>query len=291
MYETRRREKQICYKELADAYFGKKDYKKSGELYEKIADTYFDKAYYEKASGLYEKAFFNNKEKLNGSYLKIAEVYIEVSNYDKADGYLKKAFVDDNQKLEEYYKKIADIFFQKEDYLKAAKFYAKANLKENEEKCLEKLKITDNRDGKVYKIVKIGTQWWMAENLAYKTDTGSKAYEDNESNISKYGYLYHWETANKSCPLDWRLPTEEELKTLIKDAGGYGKKAYKGLITNEDIGFKAPLYGDGKTTVTGFWSSTVKENKKAVGLFLMFGEANMGSGGKTNNFSVRCVRN
>jgi len=78
---------------------------------------------------------------------------------------------------------------------------------------------TDPRDGKVYRTVKIGSQVWMAENLAYAAE-GSKCYNNEESNCEKYGRLYDWDTAMKSCPAGWHLPSREEWQTLVDFAGG-----------------------------------------------------------------------
>jgi len=72
----------------------------------------------------------------------------------------------------------------------------------------------DSRDGKTYKTVKIGDQWWMAENLAYDTGGGCWAYENYKSNLEIYGYLYTWGTAKNACPDGWHLPSDEEWTEL-----------------------------------------------------------------------------
>jgi uncharacterized protein (TIGR02145 family) len=78
----------------------------------------------------------------------------------------------------------------------------------------------DSRDGKTYKTVKIGTQTWMANNLAFKASSGCCAYDNNKNNVAIYGYLYNWETAKNVCPTGWHLPSDEEWTTLITNTGG-----------------------------------------------------------------------
>lgn len=70
--------------------------------------------------------------------------------------------------------------------------------------------LIDERDGTEYLTIQIGSQLWMAQNLNFETDSGSWAYDDDLSNISVYGRLYDWETAMKSCPEGWHLPSLDE---------------------------------------------------------------------------------
>jgi uncharacterized protein (TIGR02145 family) len=78
---------------------------------------------------------------------------------------------------------------------------------------------TDPRDGRTYRTVRIGSQVWMAENLAFDY-AGSKCYDNKLENADIYGRLYNWETAMKVAPPGWHLPTDEEWRTLVDFVGG-----------------------------------------------------------------------
>jgi len=71
-----------------------------------------------------------------------------------------------------------------------------------------------------YKIVVIGTQTWMAENLNYASKN-SVCYNNNKASCSVYGRLYSFEEAVKVCPPGWHLPKNMEWQTLIDYAGGF----------------------------------------------------------------------
>ena len=79
--------------------------------------------------------------------------------------------------------------------------------------------ITDARDGKVYNVVTIGYQKWLAENMNYLIGN-SWCYNDDNQNCLAYGRLYDWESAILACPEGWRLATRAEWQTLIVQVGG-----------------------------------------------------------------------
>ena len=70
--------------------------------------------------------------------------------------------------------------------------------------------IIDVRDGQEYKTIKIGNQWWTAENLNFSTETGSWCYNNEPENCYNYGRLYEWSIASLVCPIGWHLPDDHE---------------------------------------------------------------------------------
>jgi len=171
---------------------------------------------------------------------------------------------------------------------------------------------TDKRDGKQYEIVKIGNQTWMAENLGYNA-SGSKCYDNNESNCKKYGRLYDWATAKKACPAGWHLPSNGEWDILVNFVGGEkiaGKKlkATKGWNYDDEngktgngtdeFGFSALPGGggsfDGSFGDVGYgiwWSASEHNSNYAHRRIMGYGEAAIYYyHNKDYMFSVRCVK-
>lgn len=117
-----------------------------------------------------------------------------------------------------------ELIFKIEDKITA---FGKIRDRKAAEKLLEKVApskiieefFEDSRDSVKYKAVKIGDQWWMAENLKYKQ--GVAACYKNDSTICKeYGRLYSWDEAEEACPPGWHLPQVSEVETLLKNVGG-----------------------------------------------------------------------
>lgn len=175
----------------------------------------------------------------------------------------------------------------------------------------------DPRDGKEYKTVKIGSQIWMAENMAYQIGSSEVyntkhnyeffyCYKNQDSNCVKYGYLYEWRSAMKVCPVGWHLPSKVEFDTLLNFVGGGNlEKAYNELMTTGNSGFNGQLGGYflGKFTsknLVGVFSTSTEIGKKGVIPMVLSKKYNKAFtsvslkkvAGTSKNFflSVRCIK-
>lgn len=107
----------------------------------------------------------------------------------------------------------------------------------------------DERDGQTYKTVKIGEQWWMAENLKFKDadSTRLKCQNDNNENCEMYGYLYSRKAALQDCPLGWRLPMGEDflqLRDFVSENKDKGKRIGQSL-RSQNGGWNTTAIGAG----------------------------------------------
>ncbi len=137
-------------------------------------------------------------------------------------------------------------------------------------------------DGNVYNPVKIGDQWWMAENLKvtrYRNgdqistghsksewknlSTGAYAvYNDVNSNADTYGYLYNWYAVDDSrniAPEGWHVPTDDEWKEL---------EMFLGMIQSEadDTGWRGTNEGSMLAGRADLWNDGALENDSEFGI-------------------------
>ena len=172
---------------------------------------------------------------------------------------------------------------------------------------------TDPRDGNIYKTVEINGKVWLAENLRYK---GVEHIAPNgvKDNIPKYGCLYKWGDALKAAPKGWHLPSKKEFETLLINVG------YSDNNSNRaSINLRATIWDDGLDTY-GFgalpagryeddsyylfrsgaylcfnacafcWSATECDANSAYYLYLGRDDARVLYNNKTNDFSIRCIK-
>lgn len=108
---------------------------------------------------------------------------------------------------------------------------------------------TDTRDQITYEYAEIGNQIWMTENLAYEASLNCVAYNNNESNVGIYGYLYSWETAQTVAPAGWHLPSQAEWQTLVDYLGGTDQ-AYNKLLESGIAHWESPNSGNNDSKFT-----------------------------------------
>lgn len=143
-------------------------------------------------------------------------------------------------------------------------------------------------EGNSYKVIKIGDQLWMAENLKTTKFNDGKEIKNIESDRKwttakkeafcwfkndrkyaeqkNYGVLYNWNVAinTKICPVGWHVPTSDEWAELDYFLGGK-------VLANEKIKTKSGWrYNDEKsngTNESGFTAIPAGYRNGANGVF------------------------
>jgi uncharacterized protein (TIGR02145 family) len=164
----------------------------------------------------------------------------------------------------------------------------------------EPFRFKDSRDNHEYQAVRISSQIWMAENLAYLPRV-SPSYEQGgiwvygysgmdttaaraTANYARYGCLYDWPTATSDnhgnnrdiCPPGWHLPDDTEWKSLEQALGmEFIERDSTGWRFTGDVGRKlkseAGWDNDGNGSNSSSFSAIPAGYRYASGGFLGLG--------------------
>ena len=171
--------------------------------------------------------------------------------------------------------------------------------------------MTDKRDNRAYKTIKIGSQTWLAENLNYADSTKTPSllkrswcYDNVAKNCEVAGRLYTWAAAIDSvklynggkgvdcgfgktctlpakvqgiCPSGWHLPDTTEWRTLFTEVG------VKSMVGGAKLKSQTGWYNSGNGTDAYGFSALPVGNRAPSGSF-------GNEGGYTEFWSARIMQ-
>ncbi len=179
----------------------------------------------------------------------------------------------------------------------------------------------DPRDGRIYDVMKIGTQTWFAENLDYKgtgKDTVGVCSEFLPDNCDLYGRLYTWAEAmgvaatynttslshtgriQGICPSGSHLPSDSEWVVLDSAVHGKAERLESQLWNGNDTTGFGVLPGSSRQNTGAFnapgldayfWTSHETYSTEAAYRFFLDTDllVHVFSYAKTSSLSVRCL--
>jgi len=170
-------------------------------------------------------------------------------------------------------------------------------------------KLVDERDKQEYEVVTIGEQKWMASNLNFETPN-SYCYNNKPNNCKDYGRLYNCNEALEVCPKGWKLPGDEDWKTLEANLGMKEEELNsiriwrgesEGASMIEQLKVVFPGYGsskgrkfEGKDVIARYWSKTKGPTGVQFSIYRMLKKGNgkvySDQIAKMNLCCVRCIQ-
>ena len=164
--------------------------------------------------------------------------------------------------------------------------------KEKNEITIKHGEFVDNRDGKSYKTVTINGKVWMAENLAYYTNEGCWAYDDDESNVAEYGRLYNFDAASQACPSGWRLPSIDEYDQIFNISSN--NEDYVNAFNPLGGGIRSSdnYYGTNYRYLSdaGYFGTSASNNSNSWVCVYRYGFSGFNYQDLSTGVSIRCIK-